>query len=232
MLGTCARPTVLVGVGRYLTEAHCVSGTVVSLGARPYSDVPATASKREAYLARAQVKKRNPRALSLSEEEAQHARLRRARAPPRWLESDHTLQKHTVPAGRPSSSMHGRAPSCQPRPPNGKLTCICAIVKKQKAQTARALSLSGGSAARALSRFARPAALVGARPYPTKAYCPSGAAFSLGARPCSYVRAAASKREAYSRMCASQKAQTARARSLSQDEAQHARLRRARAALR
>ena len=37
-------------------------------------------------------------ALALSWEEAQHARLRRARAAPRWLHSVHALWKATAPA--------------------------------------------------------------------------------------------------------------------------------------
>ena len=96
----------------------------------------------------------------------------------------------------------------------------------QKAQTTRALplSFSGGSAARTLATRARPATLVEVGQYPTEAHCASGTAVALCAWPCFDVRAAASKREAYSRMCASQKAQTARALSLSQEEAQHARL--------
>ena len=67
--------------------------------------------------------------------------LQRLRAAPRWLESAHALKKPTVPAGRPSPSVHGRALTCQPRPPNEKLTCACA--QEQKAPP-RALSLSLG----------------------------------------------------------------------------------------
>ena len=142
------------------------------------------------------------RARALSREEAQHARLRRARAAPRWLESAFTLWKPTAPAGRPSPSVHGRDSACEPRPPNEQLTCVRAQVRT--AQTARALSLTGGSAARALATCARRAALVGVGPYAIKAYCTSGTAVSFGARLCSHVRAACSKRAADLRACGSQ----------------------------
>ena len=169
---------------------------------------------------------RKPRALALSREEAQHARLRRARAPPRWLESAHTPWTPTAPAGRPPPLVHGRASACKPRAPHKQLTCERAQVRT--APTARARSLSGGGAARALATCARPAALVGVGRCSMKAHCASGTAVSLGARPCSDVRAAASN-EQLTCACAQVKAaQTARALSLSRKEAQHARLRRAR----
>ena len=83
------------------------------------------------------------------------------------------------------------------------VSLVCAQVKN--VPTARALSLSGGCAARALSTCARPAALVGVGPYPAIAHYASGTAVSIGARPCFDLPAAASKREAYLRTCASQK---------------------------
>ena len=183
-------------------EAYCASGTAVSLGARLCSDVQAACSKRAADLRACASQNCANRALALSREEAQHARLRRARAPPRWLQSAHTLWKPTAPAGRPSRSVRGRASACEPRAPNEQLTCVRAQVRS--APTVRALSLSGGSAARALATCARPAALVGVGSYPMIAYCASGTAVSLGARPCSDVRAASSKRAADLRACASQ----------------------------
>ena len=157
---------------------------------------------------------------ALSGEEAQLARLRRAHAAPRWLESAHILLKATAPAGRPSPSVHGRASTCQPRPQNEKLTCVRAQVKQRN--RVRSLSLSGGSAARALATCARPAALVGVGPYPMEARCDSGTAVSLNARTCLDVPVAASKREAYLRACASQKVPTARAHSLSAGSAARA----------
>jgi len=128
------------------------------------------------------------------------------------LASAHTLWKPTAPAGRPSPSVHGCSPTCKPRAPNEQMTCVRAQVRT--AQTVRARSLSGGSAARALATCARPAALVGIGPYPMEAYCTSGTAVSLGARLCSDVRAACSKRAADLRACASQNCAN-RARSLS-----------------
>ena len=132
------------------------------------------------------------RALALSWDEAQHARLRRARAPLRWLESVHTLQTHTAPAKRPSRSVHVRVPTCQPRPPTSSLL---AHVRKENSATARALSLSRGSTAPALAARARRAALVGLGPCPIKTDCASETALSLGARPCSDMPAAASNEQ-------------------------------------
>ena len=72
------------------------------------------------------------------------------------------------------------------------------------ANRARSLSLSGGSTASALATCGRPAALIGVGSYPTKDYCTSGTAVSLGARPCFGVRAACSTLAADLRECASQ----------------------------
>ena len=219
-LAACARRAALVGVGPCPMEAHCASETALSLGARPCSDVPAAASNEQPAFACAHSRTRHARALS--REEAQHARLRRARAAPRWLESVHALWKPTAPARRPSPSVHGRAPTCQPRPPTSS--------RRSRVRTAnapRARSLSGGGAARALAACARRAALVGVGPCPMEAHCASETALSLGARPCSDVPAAASNEQL---ACACAHSERATARSLSREEAQHARLRRARAA--
>ena len=88
----------------------------------------------------AQVKKRKPRALSRSLSGGGAARtLASTRAPSHWLESGHTLWKPTAPAKRPSPLVHGRASTCEPRPPNENLTRAWAQVKKHKP---RALALS------------------------------------------------------------------------------------------
>jgi len=92
--------------------------------------------KKNCFLAHLRKKKIHP-ALSLSREEAQHARLRCARAVPRWLESVAALWKPTVPARRLSSSVHGRAPTCQTRPQTSR---FLAHVRKKPSATARALS--------------------------------------------------------------------------------------------
>ena len=162
---------------------------------------------------RAQVRTAPPRALALSREEAQHARLRRARAPPRWLESAHALWKPTAPAGRPSPSVHGRAPTCQPRAPHEQLTCVRAQVRTAPP---RALALSREEAQHARLRRARapPRWLESAHTL-WKPTAPAGRPLSLGARPCSGVQAACSTRAADLRACASQNCATARARSLS-----------------
>ena len=55
--------------------------------------------------------------LSVSREEAQHARFLRARAVPRWLRSVHALSKGTVPARGLSYSVRGRGVTCQLRLP-------------------------------------------------------------------------------------------------------------------
>ena len=157
-LATCGRPAALVGVGPCPIKAHCASGTAVSLGARPCSDMPATASKREAYLRTCACQTtQTARTLSLSQEESQHARFRRARAPPRWFELAHTLWNPTAPAGRPSPLVHGRAPTCQPRPSNEQLTCVRAQVKQSKPRTlSRSLSQEESQHARFRRARARP----------------------------------------------------------------------------
>ena len=52
-----------------------------------------------------------------SGEEAQHTRLRRARAARRRLESLHVPYEATAAARGLPPTVHGRAPTCQPRPP-------------------------------------------------------------------------------------------------------------------
>ena len=65
----------------------------------------------------------------------------------------------------------------------------------RKSATARALSLSGGGAARALAACARRAALVGVDSCPMEIHCASETARSLSARSCSDVPAAASNEQ-------------------------------------
>ena len=110
-LATCARAAALVGVGPYPMEAHCASGTAVSLGARPCSDVPAAASKRASLLAYVRKSKiRQPRALSLSlslsPRRKRSTRACDVRAPRRagWSRS--------IPYGSPLRQQHGRLPHC------------------------------------------------------------------------------------------------------------------------
>ena len=127
---------------------------------------------------------------ALSREEAHHARLRSARAAPRWLMSVHTLWKPTAPARRPSPSVHGRAPTCQPWPPASSRRS-----RERTRERATARSLSGRSAPRALAACTRRAALVGVVSCPMEAHCASESTLSLGARPCSDVPAVASNEQ-------------------------------------
>jgi F0F1-type ATP synthase assembly protein I len=103
----------------------------------------------------------------------------------------------------------GRAPKCQPWPSLREVACACTALARHCAR-----SLLGGGAARALPTCTRRDALAAVAPCATKANCASRTAVSLGARPCSDVRAAASKRAAYLRMCQSKKSAN-RAHSLS-----------------
>ena len=56
-------------------------------------------------------------ALAISWEEAQQARLRRARAAPQWVRSVHALLNGNAPAGGSFRSLQGRGAMCQVRPP-------------------------------------------------------------------------------------------------------------------
>ena len=76
--------------------------------------------------------------------------MRRACAALRWLESAYVLRKPAAPARRPSSTVPGRTPTCQLRPP--------ASSRRSRVRThkcATVCSLSGGGAARALAACAR-----------------------------------------------------------------------------
>ena len=83
--------------------------------------------------------------------------------------------------------MHGRAPTCQQRPPTSSRR---SRVRTRERATAR--FLSGGGAARAFPACARCAAVVEVGSCPMNAYSVSEAALSLGARTCLDVPAAAS----------------------------------------
>ena len=83
-------------------------------------------------------------------------RLRSTHAAPRLLKPVHALRKPASPAGRPSPSVHGRALTCQPRPPTSSRR---SRVHAHERATAR--SLSGGGAEHALVACVRLAATVG-----------------------------------------------------------------------
>ena len=142
---------------------------------------PPTSSQRSCMRTR---ERATARSLSV---EAQHVRLRRSRAAPCMLESSYALRKSTTPSRRSFLSVHGRASTCQPRPPTSSRR---SRVRTRERATAR--SLSGGGAACALAARACCAALAGAGPCPMEAHCASEAALSLDVRPRSDVPAAAS----------------------------------------
>ena len=135
-LAKCARRAALVGLGFCPMEAHSASKTALSLGARSRSNVPAAASNKLLSCACAQ-DKAPPRALSLSREGAARAHAAYARVAPLWLGWDFALRRPTAPARRPSPSVHGRNPMCQPRPPTSS---FLAHVRKKKRHRARSLS--------------------------------------------------------------------------------------------
>ena len=168
------------------TEARCASETALSLVAQPCSDViTATASNELPTFACAHTRTRQS-VLSLGRRRS--TRACGVRAPSRAGWSRFTaLRKLVAPARRLSSSLHSRAPTCQPGPPSSS--------RRSRVRTrdrATACSVLGGGAARALAVCARRATLVRNGPYPMEARCASVTAIYLGARPCSDVAAAAS----------------------------------------
>ena len=83
MLATRARGAALVVVALCMIQGHCTSEKPLSVGARPCCDVPAAASSTQQTFARGA--RERATALAVSRDEAQHARLRRARPVLRWL---------------------------------------------------------------------------------------------------------------------------------------------------
>ena len=112
------------------------------------------------------------------------------RAAPRWWKSVHAFERPTAPAKRPSPTVHGCAPTRQPRPPTSSRR-----LRVRTRERATASSLERGDAARALAAHARCAALAGVCPRPMKPHCASETALSLGQRPCSGVAAVASNKQ-------------------------------------
>ena len=115
------------------------------------------------------------------------ARVSRVRSAPRWLESARTPWKPTTPSRRPSPSVHGRVPTCEPQPPTSSY-----LAHVRTRENATVCSLSGGDAARALAARARRAAPVGVGPCPMEVHYASRTTLFLGARPRSDVPATAS----------------------------------------
>ena len=124
-------------------------------------------------------------ALAVCGEETQHARLRRARAVPRWLWLVHVLCKGTAPARSIFLSVQDYAPTCQPWPPMSSR-----LWRRTQARHCVGC-LWGGGAARSLAKRARRDVLVVLSPCPKKEHCTGVKPFSLGARPCLNVLATA-----------------------------------------
>ena len=164
-------------------------------------------------------------ALALSWEEAQHARLLRVRAAPRWPQSIHALRKDTARARSRPSSVHCRAPTCQPWPLLREVACAYSPLARHCAR-----SLWGRGPARALPTRACTAQSRGHSVYaPWKGTARARSHRSFGARP---VLPRASPAPHCARWLARVARLRATALALSGDEAQHVRFRRARAALR
>ena len=123
-------------------------------------------------------------ALALSREEAQYGRLPRARAAPRRLWSLYSLLKGTARARGHSSSVQGRALTCQPQRPLREPACACSALLRHCAA-----SLCGGRAIRALASRVRCAAPAVVAPRPMKGHCTSEGPPLFGARPCSHMPA-------------------------------------------
>ena len=147
--------------------------------------------QRAAYLRMCARKIAPLRALSLSLSRGSAARVLEARARCAALVGLGPCPMKTHCASETALSLGAWPCSGNPAATsNEQLTCACEQVKKR--HCARSLSLSGGSAARALVARALAAALVGVGPCPMEAHCASGTALSLGERLCSDMSAAAS----------------------------------------
>ena len=222
-LAACARLAALVGVGSCPTEAYCASETALSLIARPCSDEPAMASNEKSACARAHTRSRHY-ACSLSGEGAARALTAWARhaalvgVGPCPSEAHCTSETTLSLIARPRSGVPSTASNEQP-------ACARADMRKRHC----AIAPSGGGEARALVARARRAALVVVGLCPWKGHCASARPLPFGARPCSNVPAAASNEQP---ACACAHTQSRHCSASSRDEAQHARLRRARAVLR
>ena len=200
--------------------AHCASETALSLS-ESHAPTCQPRPPTSRFLAHVRKKKRH-RLRSLSREEAHHARLRLARAAPCWLGSIHALWKPTVPARRPSPSVQGPALTCQPRPPTSS---VVAHVRMKKIHRMRPLSREVAYHARL--RRARLVALVVVAFCSMDSHCASERASPSvhDSVPTCQPRSPTSSFLAHMR-----KKKCHRARTLSQEEAHHARLRRAHAA--
>ena len=121
MLAKRVRGAGLDVVASYMIQKHCSGGRPLSFGARPCCDVPAAASNTQQTFSWRT--RERATALAVSPDEAEHARLRCARAVPRWLYSLCTRRKGTAPARGLSPSAQDRGATCQLQlPPHRRLS--------------------------------------------------------------------------------------------------------------
>ena len=92
-------------------KGYCSGEKPLSFGGRPWCDMPAAASNSHSRLSRGP--RMHATVLAVCGEEAQHARLRRARAVPRGMWSVHALGEDTAPAGSLPRSVQDRGATCQ-----------------------------------------------------------------------------------------------------------------------
>ena len=110
MLATRARGDALVVVASCTLQSHRNGKRPLSIGARPWCDVPAAVSNAQpAFVWRS---RERATAVAVSLKEARHARPRRARAVPRWLWSLYAPYKATAPVRGLSTAVQDRAATC------------------------------------------------------------------------------------------------------------------------
>ena len=135
-------------------QGYCTGESPLSLGARPWYDVPAAAYQNLLAFAWHGARGRTT-AFAVSRTEAHHASLLSARAVPRWLWCLRAQAKGNVPARDLFPSACGRGATCQMRLPK-----ISRHSRDTRGRAATSLGLSGGGTAREFAACVRRAALV------------------------------------------------------------------------
>ena len=183
-LPTRARRAALATLALCLTEGHCTSEKPPFLRRQPVLPRASPAAHCARWLAR--VARLRATALALSEDEAQHVRFRRARAPRCSGDAHcthHGRALHEREAAVPSAP--ARASTCQPYPSLREVACACSAL----ARLLRSLSLGRGPA-RALPTRARAAPRWRHSVHaPWKGTARARSRRSFGASPCSHVPA-------------------------------------------
>ena len=123
-----ARRDALATLAPCTLERHCTSEKPPFL--RRQSVLPRASPALHCARWLARVVRLRATALALSGEEAQHVRSLRARAAPRWRQSIHALRKDTARARSRPSSVHCRAPTCQPWPLLREVACACSALAR------------------------------------------------------------------------------------------------------